>query len=113
MINRLLLALTLVVSAWMLLGLSGSTDAVARDEANPTLEVVMYTTKSCPYCIKAREWFASRNVQWEERDIETSAEARSQWKELGGAGTPLVLINGKRFAGFSPAAFEAELARYR
>lgn len=113
MINRFLLALVMAVAAWMLFALPGSTEAVARDEANPPLEVVMYTTKSCPYCIKAREWFASRNVQWDERDIETSAEARSQWKQLGGAGTPLVLINGKRFAGFSPAAFEAELAKYR
>lgn len=76
-------------------------------------QIVMYTTQTCGYCVKARAWLKERNLPWDERDIEASAEAQAQWKSHGGIGTPLILVNGKRFNGFSPDALEAELAKFR
>ena len=75
-------------------------------------EVVMYATQTCGYCVKARAYLKSHGVAWQERDIETSAEARKDWQALGGVGTPLILINGKPFVGFTQASLDAELAKY-
>lgn len=107
------LTLAMAATAWMLATPMAMHEAVAKDAAMAAPEVIMFTTKTCGYCVRARAWFTSRNVQWDERDIEASAEARAQWKANGGVGTPLILINGKRFSGFSADALEVELARYR
>lgn len=71
----------------------------------------MYATKTCGYCVKARAWFTNRGVAWEERDVETSATANAEWKALGGQGTPLLVINGKRILGFSEREIEIALAK--
>jgi len=84
--------------------------ARAAENPQPDAQIVMYTTKTCGYCAKARAWFSERKLHWDERDIEASPEAHAQWKSYGGTGTPLILINGKRLVGFSPTAIEAELA---
>ena len=86
--------------------------ASTAEQARPAVQIVMYTTQTCGYCVKARAWFQERKLQWDERDIEASADAMAQWKSYGGMGTPLILINGKRFDGFSPAALESELAKF-
>ena len=75
-------------------------------------EVIMYATQTCGYCVKARNYFKSRNVTWDERDIERSEAAHKEWVALGGKGTPLILIEGKPFTGFAEASLGAELAKY-
>jgi len=107
---------TLLVS--IALGLTAIAPAIASDapksrQAKPVIEVIMYSTATCGYCEKARQWFTSHNVAWDERDVEKSADARAQWQGLGGVGTPMILINGKRFNGFVERALEAEIAKYR
>lgn len=87
--------------------------AESANPGKPTLDVVMYSTASCPYCEKARQWFISHKVAWDERDVETSEAARRQWQEMGAVGTPVIVINGKRFTGFMQEALEAEIAKYR
>ncbi len=86
-------------------------DAATKPQAKSP-EVVMYTTRTCGYCVKARAWLKERGVEWNERDIETSADAAREWKALGGVGTPLVVINGTPFTGFSPQLLAGELAKY-
>jgi glutaredoxin len=102
----------MAASTGILFAVPGLALAGAAEVAKPAMTVVMYTTQTCGYCVKARAWFASNNVAWEERDIESSADAKAQWKSYGGMGTPLILINGKQFNGFSPDLLEAELAKH-
>lgn len=73
-------------------------------------DIVMYATQTCGYCAKARAWFKSKNLAWQERDIEASADAKAEWKSLGGMGTPLIRINDTIIHGFDQAKLEAELA---
>ena len=84
-------------------------DASAQSQSTP--DIVMYATQTCGYCAKARAWFKSKNLAWEERDIETSAVANKEWKTLGGQGTPLIVIDGERIHGFDQARIEAALAK--
>jgi glutaredoxin len=110
---RLLLSIALALSSAGTLILITTTPAQATAPEGQTLSVVMYSTQACPYCEKARQWFASRNIAWVEHDIESSEKARSEWKTLGGMGTPLIMINGKRFNGFSEGEIAAEVARQK
>lgn len=73
-------------------------------------EVIMYATSDCGYCAKARAYFDARGVAFEERDIDASPEARREWKEKGGVGTPLILINGRHFQGFDQSGLDAALS---
>ena len=50
-------------------------------------------------------------MPWEERDIETSAQAAREFKSLGGVGTPLILIGDERVTGFQASKIDAALAK--
>jgi glutaredoxin len=63
--------------------------------------VVMYSTKSCPYCSQAKAYFARKGIPYEDRDIEDSASAREEYKRLGGNGVPLIMVGAERLEGFS------------
>lgn len=74
--------------------------------------IVMYATPTCGYCAKARQYFSARGLHWDERDIEASAQAKSEWKTLGGMGTPLILVDDEKISGFHQARIDAALAKY-
>lgn len=73
--------------------------------------VVMYATEWCPYCARARAYFKRTNTAYVEHDIEKSAEARAEFKRLGGRGVPLILVGGEKLRGFNELAFESAYAR--
>ena len=85
--------------------------AAAPKVAGKSPGIVMYTTQTCGYCVKAREYLKARKLAWDERDIERSEAARKEWTALGGQGTPVIVIDGKAFKGFSAADLDAELAK--
>lgn len=87
-------------------GLAGAPGSAATKAP----EVVMYATSDCGYCAKARAYFDARGVAFEERDIDASPEARREWKEKGGVGTPLILINGRHIQGFDQSGLDAMLS---
>ena len=113
MMGRMILSLALVIGTFAPAFASAAGDTQTADATKPALDVIMYSTATCPYCEKARQWFTSHKVAWDERDVEKSATARTQWQEMGGVGTPMIVINGKRFNGFMEGALEAEIAKYR
>jgi hypothetical protein len=49
-------------------------------------EVKMYATSWCPYCAKARAYFARRGIAYVEVDIEKSREGRAEYDRLGARG---------------------------
>ena len=95
--------------------------ASALAAAHP--KVVMYATKTCGYCAKARAYFTERGVPWEERDIETSAQAARELLLLQSSDWQFIISTGavadygiRRFNGHADAcdrlfgAIEAGLA---
>jgi glutaredoxin len=83
--------------------------APARAEATPP--VVMYATSWCPYCAKAREYFARSGIAYVEHDVEKSARANAEFRRLGGRGVPLIVVGREKLNGFSEQGFEDMLAR--
>jgi glutaredoxin len=70
-------------------------------------KVVMYSTSTCPYCIKAKRYFKKNNIPFEERDIGKNKSARREFKELDGRGVPLILVGDKQMRGFSQRGFDS------
>jgi glutaredoxin len=63
--------------------------------------VVMYTTKWCASCAKARAFFRANGVPFEERDVEASERNRADLLRLSGASSvPLIDVDGKKLTGF-------------
>ena len=111
MAGRMVLTLAIVLASWGLMAFPMMAEADSTEASKPAPKVIMYVTSGCSYCAKARTWFDSREIQFDERNIDTSAEASREWQQLGGEGTPLIVINGNAILGFVQARVEAELAQ--
>jgi glutaredoxin len=72
-----------------------------------SLKVVMYATRWCPYCAKARVNFNSNHIAFNEQDIENNSSAKHAYDELGGNGVPLILVGNERMQGFGAEQFDA------
>jgi glutaredoxin len=88
-----------------------SAPAETQPAAKAAAPVVMYATSWCPYCAKARAYFAKNGIAYVEHDIEKSATVNAEFKRLGGRGVPLILVGTEKISGFSELAFESMLAR--
>ena len=80
---------------------TGTPDSTATAGQRQPLAITMYATATCGYCAKARRFFAQRGIAYREKDIDRYAQARTEWKRLGGKGVPLFVINGEVSSGFS------------
>ncbi len=83
--------------------------AVESHGAQITAPVIMYSTRWCPYCKKAREYFKRHQINYVEYDIEASATNLESFRALNGNGVPLILVGERRMQGFNPQSFEALL----
>ena len=73
-------------------------------------EIVMYVMPGCGYCARARAYLEQRGLSWREKDITTSETANSEFKQNGGVGTPLILVDGSVVQGFSARRMDEVLA---
>ena len=63
-------------------------------------DITMYSTESCIYCAKARDWLDSHQVPWQECDVERDAACGQAYAAQGAPGTPLMLVKGRWHLGF-------------
>lgn len=94
------------VLAALLLSLAVASPAMAQNRP----EVKMYATSWCPYCAKARAYFARRGIAYVEVDIEKSRDGRAEYDRLGARGIPVILVGPQRMNGFSEARLTRLLA---
>ncbi|AWF80691.1 NrdH-redoxin [Microbulbifer sp. A4B17] len=99
------IALIVVIQRWDDIGrIFSSTPSVmpvATEVEALEGQVILYATKWCGYCKKARNLMRKNNIDFVEYDIEASKEARAQYDQLGGKGVPLLLINGELIHGYN------------
>ena len=73
-------------------------------------EVKVYTTPTCPWCHKLKEWLKEKKVSFKEVDVAADQEAAKKMVEKSGQmGVPQIEINGKIIVGFNPDAIEKAL----
>ncbi|NQU79529.1 thioredoxin family protein [Candidatus Woesearchaeota archaeon] len=72
--------------------------------------IKVYSTPTCPWCIKLKAWLKEKGVEFDNIDVSADQEAAKNMIEKSGQmGVPQTEINGKMIVGFNTDAIEAEL----
>jgi len=73
--------------------------------------VKVYSTPSCPWCVKVKEFLKQKNVKFDDIDVTKDAEALDEMVEKSGQrGVPVVDVKGTIIVGFDKEAIEEALA---
>ena len=63
--------------------------------------VLVFTTQTCPWCVRVKQYLRERKVQFKEIDVSRNASAaRDLVRKTGQTGVPVVEIDGKPIVGF-------------
>lgn len=81
----------------------------AAEERDFERRVRLYGTQWCGYCRQAREYLSSRNIPFDDIDIDASDRGRQQFAQLDGKGVPLILVGRQRMDGYDKTRLEAML----
>lgn len=72
--------------------------------------VLVYSTKSCPWCTKAKEFLDSLNVKYESIDVAVDKEAAAEVvQKTRQRGVPVVKIGERFIVGFDKDAIQSAL----
>lgn len=64
-------------------------------------KVTVYSTQSCPWCHKAKEWLKQNKVRFEDVDVsKDQKKAEEMVRKSGQMGVPVIDIDGRIVAGF-------------
>ena len=64
-------------------------------------KIKVYSTPTCPYCIRAKQFLKDNNISFEDVDVSMNHEAaQDMMKRSGQMGVPVIDINGELIVGF-------------
>ncbi|MEK6827793.1 MAG: glutaredoxin domain-containing protein [Nanoarchaeota archaeon] len=73
-------------------------------------EIKIYTTNTCPWCMKAKEFFKQHNIGYQEIKVGVNEQARNEMFEKSGQfGVPVIDIDGEIIVGFNTHALKKAL----
>lgn len=76
------------------------------------MKVKIYSTSTCPWCVKAKEFFKEKGIEFEDINVAENKEAAKEMMEKSGQmGVPVIDINGKIIVGFDQGAIEEEIKK--
>ncbi len=72
--------------------------------------IIVYSTKSCPYCVMAKEYLKSKNITFEDVDVGSDmTRAMEMIRKSGQQGVPVLDVNGQIIIGFNRPAIDNAL----
>ncbi|PIU40883.1 MAG: NrdH-redoxin [Candidatus Omnitrophica bacterium CG07_land_8_20_14_0_80_42_15] len=73
-------------------------------------KVRVYSTPSCPYCIRAKQFLKDNNVEFEDIDVSLNPEKGQEMIDVSGQmGVPVLIIDGKIIVGFDKESIRKAL----
>jgi len=76
------------------------------------MTVKIYSTPTCPWCKKTKDWMKKKKVKFEDIDITEEDEFREEMiKKSGQLAVPVIDIDGEIIVGFDTDKFEAALKK--
>ena len=67
--------------------------------------VKIYSTPSCPYCIRAKQFFKDKSIEFADYDVSVDEKKASEMTERSGQmGVPVIDIDGEIVIGFDKEA---------
>ncbi len=65
--------------------------------------IIVYSTPSCPFCVRAKTFLSERNIAFEDVDVSKDRNRAMEMVEKSGQmGVPVLDIDGKIVVGFRP-----------
>ena len=69
--------------------------------------VKIYTTVTCPWCVKTKEFFKANNVKYEEISVSNDEKKRTEMFEKSGQmGVPVIDVEGTIIVGYDKDALK-------
>jgi len=74
------------------------------------VKVKVYSTPTCPWCHKAKEYFKSKKIAFQDFDVSSDEKARNEMVDKSGQmGVPVIIIGDKVIVGFDQGAIDKAL----
>ncbi|OGH58935.1 MAG: NrdH-redoxin [Candidatus Magasanikbacteria bacterium RIFCSPHIGHO2_01_FULL_33_34] len=74
------------------------------------MKVEIYSTPTCPYCLKAKEYFKENKVEFVEHNVaEDQDRGREMVEKSGQMGVPVILIGDEVVVGFNKSKIDKAL----
>jgi len=74
--------------------------------------ITVYSTKTCPWCIKVKEYLEGKKIAFEVIDVAADRESAMEMvKKTGQMGVPVTKIGDKYIVGYNPEAIDEEIAK--
>ncbi len=75
-------------------------------------KVVVYSTPTCPYCKRAKDYLSQRGIPFVDRDVAQDRNAAKEMIEKSGQmGVPVTIIDGEVVVGFNQAKIDELLSK--
>jgi len=75
-------------------------------------KVKIYTTPTCPWCKKTKEWMKEKKIAYTEYNVVSDEKARKRMIENSGQmGVPVLEIGSQIIVGYDPKAIEKALKK--
>ena len=73
--------------------------------------VKVFSTPTCPWCHRAKDYFKSKKVAFKDFDVSVDEKARAEMVEKSGQmGVPVIMIGDKVIVGFDKEAIDEALS---
>ena len=73
-------------------------------------EIQVFTTPSCPYCTKIKQWLDENNHDYTEHNVaENKEKAREMIQKTGRRGVPQTIIEDEAVIGFQPDKIQKKI----
>jgi glutaredoxin 3 len=73
-------------------------------------KVKVYSTESCPWCHRVKDFLKEKKIEFEEVDVSKDQEAYQEiYKKSGQMGVPQIEIDGEIIVGFDQEKIEKAL----
>ena len=71
------------------------------------MDVTIYTTPTCPWCTRAKEYFGRKGVAYVEKDVSQDYTAAMEMVQKSGQqGVPVITVDGQVIVGFDQKRLE-------
>ena len=81
-----------------------------KSNAKKMQHVKIYTTSTCPWCVKTKEFLKTHNIKYEESNVGADEKARNEMFEISGQfGVPVTDVDGTVIVGYDKEALRKAL----
>ncbi|MBW3002369.1 glutathione S-transferase N-terminal domain-containing protein [Candidatus Woesearchaeota archaeon] len=85
---------------------------MAKKKVKKKAKVIVYSTPTCPWCRKAKEFLKEKKIAFKDYDVSVDDNARDEMiKKSDQMGVPVLDINGIIIVGYDEDAIKAALKK--